>query len=156
MLNRLKIITFALMLSACSTTAENNLVNKEAPILLNSKWREPAPSKLTLNFNFNPRDKSGIPSIPEYNSLEGLYSMGGMAGCNGAGAGYLQNGWNLISTGPGASTLMGCGRRLEAEDDRLADALARVRTFKITKRGRLILLDEKKRALLNLKPVTPK
>lgn len=80
--------------------------------------------------------------------------MGGMGGCNGTG--YLQNGWNLISTGEGGSTVMACGKRLEAEDDRLAHALANVRTFTITKSGRLVLLDYNKRTLLTLKRDTHK
>ena len=78
--------------------------------------------------------------------------MGGMGGCNGAGAGYLQDGWSLKSTGPGPSTLMGCGPKREAEDARLAHALANVLTFTITERGRLILFDKNNRMLLKLKP----
>ena len=156
MFNNQPIVIAALCLSACSTVQTPNPILEDAPLLLNTSWREAAPSKLRLSFRFSPRDNIGIPSIPEYNSPEGLYHMGGTGGCNSEGAGYLQNGWNLISTGEGMSTLKDCGRWLNAQDDRLDHALANVRTFEITKHDRLILRDMNGRKLLTLKRDIPK
>jgi len=94
MFNYQFIVIAALCISACSTTQTSNPILQDAPLLLNTSWREAAPSKLSLGFGFFPRDNSGTPSIPDYNSPEGLYHMGGTGGCNSVGAGYLQNGWN--------------------------------------------------------------
>lgn len=152
--NSLKIITFAIILSACSSTSENEVLSNEAPILLNTNWQGAAPSTLGLDFRLFPRDESKD-FFTEYNSPEGYYSMHIRGGCNGASAGYLQNGWNLISTGVIPSTIMSCGQIRDNEDLGLADALAKVRTFKIAESGELILLDENKQALLHLYPMVP-
>jgi len=119
-----------LCLSACSTTQIPNSISEEIPLLVHTKWREAPPSKVTLTFK------------PSY--------MGGMGGCNGAGAGYLQDGWNLESTGALPSTVIACDEALMVEDYRLSNALASVRTFTITESNRLILFDENKRKLLVL------
>lgn len=150
------LLVSALTLSACSTTQTVSLTVDEAPILVNTKWRELSPSRVTLSFRFTPRNKNGQPIHPGYNSPEGFYYMWGMGGCNGAGAGYLQKNWSLVSTGETPSTVMGCSNERVAEDVRLANALAKVQTFSITENDQLILFDEKKQKLLVLNRDTHK
>lgn len=143
-------IALILLISACSTTKPLKPIAPSVPKLVGTSWKEGAPSKLTLRFRFSPR--TNIQSYPDYNSPEGLYFMGGMGGCNGASAGYLQNGWNLKSTGSGGATLMACSPHLMTEDARLAHALENVQSFTIDDRNRLNLLDKNKQRLLVLEP----
>lgn len=153
MINRLNLIILALSISACTSPPKNTDAGEDAPLLVNTTWRVKTTTDLTINFRFIPKNKNGQSYYIENNSPEGRYYMDGRGGCNGAEAGYLQNGWSLVSTGVGPSTVKSCSQTLHIEDARMARAFAKVRTFTITEKGNLVFLDEGKQALLNLNPV---